>query len=238
MPFLLALLFLFTNFSHALDVPAHTSLAIDLTGTLTPTEQRKLHESLLSVQYNNGPQIQLLVIPTLDGDALESYSLKVVEQYELGDKERDDGVLLLIALKERKLRIEVGQGLEGVLPDITAGRIIRDVIVPYFKDGDIRGGIYAGLDAISKTVGKTIDGIPKKYQNNKFRNSVKFYVIKIIFILIIFGFLFLPPIIHTGSLGTSRHRYRGRGGYGGGFGGGFGGGGGGGFSGGGSSGGW
>ena len=91
-----------------------------------------------------------LTIPSLEGDSLEDFSIRVAEAWKIGKKGFDNGAILLIARDDRKLRIEVGYGLEGVMPDAIASRIIREVITPRFRSGDFTGGIEAGIDAMLK----------------------------------------------------------------------------------------
>ena len=98
-------------------------------------------------------QIAVLLIPSLDGDVIENYSLRVVEKWQLGTKKNDNGVLLLIAVDDHKMRIEVGHGLEGVLTDALSSRIIRNEIAPNFRRGDFDTGVTASIDAIIKTIG-------------------------------------------------------------------------------------
>jgi uncharacterized protein len=108
----------------------------------------QLEESLRRFEEQTGHQIAVLIIPSLEGEELEAYSIKVAETWKIGHKGFDNGAILLIARDDRKLRIEVGYGLEGVLPDALASRIIREVIVPRFRSNDYPGGIEAGVEAI------------------------------------------------------------------------------------------
>ena len=128
----------------------------DLTETLTPDQTAKLEQKLAAFEARKGSQIAVLIVPTTQPEAIEQYSIRVAEQWKLGRKGVDDGALLLVAKDDRALRIEVGYGLEGALPDAIAKRIIEDIIVPRFKTGDFYGGIDAGVDAMIKVV----DGEP------------------------------------------------------------------------------
>ena len=116
----------------SLDVPKLTGPVVDLAGVLSRSEQAEISASLLQFQRQYGPQLQVLVVPKLEDETIESYSIKVVDAWKLGTKGKDNGVLLLIATDDRKVRIEVGRGLEGDLPDALAGRIIRAGILPFF----------------------------------------------------------------------------------------------------------
>lgn len=137
-------------------VPTLTHRVTDLTGTLTPQQQQTLEQSLQAFEARKGSQIALLIVPSTAPEAIEQYSIRVVEQWKLGRKNVDDGALLLIAKNDRTLRIEVGYGLEGALNDATCQRIISEIIVPAFKQGDFYGGIQAGLERMIKVV----DGEP------------------------------------------------------------------------------
>ena len=99
-----------------------------------------------------GSQIAVLIVPTTDGEAIEQFSLRVAEAWKIGRKKIDDGALLVVAKNDRHLRIEVGYGLEGALTDVTAKRIIDEIITPQFKTGDFAGGISAGVDRIIRII--------------------------------------------------------------------------------------
>jgi uncharacterized protein len=118
---------------------------------------QQLEQRLERFENETGHQIAVLTIPSLQGDALESFSIRVAENWKIGKKGFDNGVILVIAQNDRKLRIEVGYGLEGVLPDAIASRIIREVIVPRFRANEYVGGIEAGIESIMKvTRGETL----------------------------------------------------------------------------------
>jgi uncharacterized protein len=133
-------------------VPALTGRVVDLTGTLTADQKTALEAKLAAFEAEKGAQIAVLLVPTTQPEAIEQYSIRVVEAWKLGRKGVDDGVLLLIAKNDRKMRIEVGYGLEGVLPDAVAKRIISEVITPFFKAGAFYDGIDAGISAIIRVV--------------------------------------------------------------------------------------
>jgi len=137
-------------------VPPLTGRVVDQTATLSAAEISDLEQKLKAFEDRKGSQIAVLIVPTTAPEALEQYGIRVVEQWQLGRKKVDDGALLLVAKDDRKLRIEVGYGLEGVLNDATAKRIIDEIITPRFKAGDFAGGINAGVD---RMIG-VIDGEP------------------------------------------------------------------------------
>ena len=144
---------LFTPLSvSALDVPPLTGRVVDLAHVLPAQESAELSDQLKAHEEKTGNQVALLILPSLEGEPLEEYSHRVATTWKLGQKGTDNGVLLLVALNERKLRIEVGYGLEGTLTDLRSARIIRYEIVPRFKSGDIPGGVRAGTEAILKTI--------------------------------------------------------------------------------------
>ncbi|MEQ1438346.1 YgcG family protein [Fontimonas sp. SYSU GA230001] len=120
----------------------------DLTGTLTAAQQRELTQRLIMFEQAKGSQLAVLIVPTTQPETVEQYALRVAEAWKLGRKGIDDGVLLLVAKDDRALRIEVGYGLEGALPDAIAKRIIAETITPSFRDGDFYGGIAAGVGQI------------------------------------------------------------------------------------------
>jgi uncharacterized protein len=137
-------------------VPSLTARVTDLTGTLSPSQRDALEQELRAFETRKGSQIAVLIVPTTQPEVIEQYSLRVVEAWKLGRKGVDDGVLLLIAKDDRALRIEAGYGLEGVIPDAVANRVVDEIIVPFFKQGDFYGGIQAGVSRLIRLV----DGEP------------------------------------------------------------------------------
>jgi uncharacterized protein len=133
-------------------VPVLKQHVTDLTATLDAGQIQLLENKLSAFESGKGSQIAVLLVPTTQPETIDQYGIRVVEAWKLGRKGVDDGVLLLIAKGDRKLRIEVGYGLEGALNDATAKRIVSEVISPYFKRQDFYGGIDAGLEAIIKVV--------------------------------------------------------------------------------------
>src|SRR5215813_716023 len=131
-------------------VPQLTGRVVDQTGTLSSGDIAQLTQKLADLQTRKGSQIAVLIVPTTDGEPIEQFSLRVAEAWKIGRKKVDDGALLVIAKNDRRLRIEVGYGLEGVLTDVTAKRIIDEVITPKFRSGDFASGI---SDGINKMIG-------------------------------------------------------------------------------------
>ena len=129
-------------------VPPLTGRVIDQTGTLSVVEKADLERRLADLERRKGSQIAVLLVPTVRPEAIEQYSIRVVEAWKLGRKDPDDGVLLLVAKDDREVRIEVGYGLEGAIPDATANRIISDFVLPRFRVDDYPGGISAAVDRL------------------------------------------------------------------------------------------
>ena len=137
-------------------VPPLTGRVVDQTGTLSAGDIAALTQTLRGLELRKGSQIAVLIVPTTEPETIEQYSIRVAEAWKIGRKKVDDGALLVVAKNDRKLRIEVGYGLEGALNDVTSKRIIDEIITPKFKSGDFAGGISAGVERI---IG-VIDGEP------------------------------------------------------------------------------
>lgn len=145
-------------------IPPLKSHVTDLTATLSTHEVTLLEQKLAAFEKTKGSQIAVLIVPTTQPEAIEQYAIRVVDAWKLGRKKIDDGALLLIAKNDRALRIEVGYGLEGVLPDAMAKRIIEEIIVPQFKAGSFAGGITAGVDAmLSLIAGESLPPPPTRH---------------------------------------------------------------------------
>lgn len=157
------------SFAFALDVPPLRGRVNDLAGMLPPDRARALEERMANFERETGHQIAVLTIPSLQGDALEDFSIRVAETWKVGQKGFDNGAILLVARDDRKLRIEVGYGLEGILPDAIASRIIREVIAPRFRAGDFAAGIEAGTESIMKIArGEKISAaVPRPQTENR-----------------------------------------------------------------------
>jgi len=235
--------------SGALDVPPLRGHVNDYSRLMAPERARALEERLARFEQETGNQVAVLTIPGLEGEDLEGFSIKVADTWKIGKKGFDNGVILLIVQNDRKLRIEVGYGLEGVLPDAIASRIIREVIVPHFRANDYAGGIEAGVESILKvTSGEPLPEAARRRSSrgsgSSLTNLLFIFMILAFPIIAILGNLSQPGGVGAWSTRGSRRQGIWWGGFGGGFGGGgFGGGGGfsgggGGFSGGGASGGW
>jgi uncharacterized protein len=145
-------------FAAAADVavPPLSGRVVDQTGTLSSDDVARLTQTLRGLELRKGSQIAVLIVPTTEPETIEQYAIRVAEAWKIGRKKVDDGALLVVAKDDRKLRIEVGYGLEGALTDVTAKRIIDEIITPKFRSGDFAGGISDGVDRIIGVV----DGEP------------------------------------------------------------------------------
>ena len=141
-----------TSFVSALDVPPLTGRIVDLAHVLPADVAVSLTHDLEAHETKTSNQVAVLILPSLEGDPFEEFSHRVSTTWKLGRKGTDNGVLLLVSLKDRKVRIEVGYGLEGTLTDLRSAHIIRQEIVPRFRTGDLPGGIAAGVQAILGTI--------------------------------------------------------------------------------------
>lgn len=246
--FLFIILILIFTQIFALKVPKLMGHVNDYAGILSQHEKNTLERMLISAENKTSSQIVLLTIPSLKGESLEDFSMNVVETWKIGQKEFDNGILLLIAMKERKIRIEVGYGLEHIITDAKSGFIIRNLMLNDFRKGDFLGGLSASIKAVSGLITKDFEITPEQLARYKKMERigkpaqvpVGFIIFMIMILLSMFGkkgkgrrggilpLLLLGSMLGGGGRGSS------------GFGGGFGGfsGGGGGFGGGGASGGW
>jgi uncharacterized protein len=155
--FLLTFLLCFATAALAdVAVPPLTGRVVDLTGTLAADQIAAQSQRLKDLDTRKGAQVAVLIVPTTQPETIEQYSIRAADAWKIGRRKIDDGALLVVAKNDHKLRIEVGYGLEGALTDVTARRIIDEVIVPRFKNGDFAGGIDAGL---ARIIG-VIDGEP------------------------------------------------------------------------------
>lgn len=137
-------------------VPPLAARVTDLTGTLSAGQKASLEQTLQAFEARKGSQIAVVMVATSAPETIEQYALRVAEQWKIGRKKVDDGAILVVAKDDRALRIEVGYGLEGALNDATAKRIVSEIIVPRFREGDFSGGIGAGVDRMIRV----IDGEP------------------------------------------------------------------------------
>ena len=235
--------------SPAASLPEFTAPVVDSIGRVSAEVETQINSELISFQQSGGPQIAVAVINSTGNATPENYSIDLARTWGIGDKEKDNGVLLLIALEDRTLRIEVGSGVEGELTDVTAGRIVDSVMLPRLRANDVDGAVRDGARAVMQVWrGENVvleptvpsNTVTEPTQQQSIFSIILFFGIMFVFITLAAagkkrGGSMLGPFaagtIYGGGLGNFR------GGFGGGFGG-FGGGGGGGFSGGGAGGSW
>ena len=168
----------------ALDVPALKARVNDYAGLLTPATRNQLEAALLDFERSQSTQIVVLTVSSLEGEPLETFSMKVAESWKIGQKGLDNGAILIVAKNERKIRIEVGYGLEGTLTDMLSGQIIRNDIVPAFKAGKFDQGIAGGVAAMMAAVKGEYQAQPDKKQPRGRDASVSFIPL-IVFIFLI-----------------------------------------------------
>jgi uncharacterized protein len=198
--------------AYGLDVPRLEGYVNDYAGMIHSSTKSKLEEALIGFEQSDSTQIVILTIPALEGENIEEFGIKVAERWKIGHQDKDNGILFIVSKQERKIRIEVGRGLEGKLTDLMAGRIIDQVIKPKFKQSDFDGGFIAGVSAlISATRGEFKGGQrPVQRRQKSFPPFLTFLLFLGIFILIlgslsrilggIAGALGLPALVYLTAL--------------------------------------
>jgi uncharacterized protein len=147
-------------------VPPLTARVTDLTGTLSGGAVARIEAKLAALEDKKGSQLAVLIVPTTQPEEIEQYGIRVAQAWKLGRKGVDDAAILIVAKNDRRVRIEVGYGLEGALPDATANRIIDETIAPRFKAGDFDGGVEAGVDKMISVVnGEPLPEPDKKWEH-------------------------------------------------------------------------
>ena len=191
-----------TGLVHALDVPPMTGRVMDLAHVLPALSVESMSARLAAHETATSNQVAALIVPSLQGDVLEEFSHRVATTWKLGQKGIDNGVLLLVAIQERKVRIEVGYGLEGTLTDARSARIIRNEVIPHFRAGDLPGGVAAGIHAIVRTIEGTYQATERPVSREGTDRLVQ--VMTAIIVGVVLGFVlmnvnrFLGPIAGTG----------------------------------------
>ena len=170
-------------------VPQLTGRVVDRTSTLSADQIASLDATLKAFEQRKGSQVAVLIVPTTSPETIEQFALRVAEQWKIGRTKVDDGAILLVAKDDRSLRIEVGYGLEGALSDVTAKRIIDEVIVPKFRNGDFAGGISDGVDRILKVIDGEPLPAPKPERTDAFGDVGSSLPVLAFGVLIVGGFL-------------------------------------------------
>ncbi|ACH39432.1 protein of unknown function DUF477 [Citrifermentans bemidjiense Bem] len=178
---------LFATLCQGVEVPPLKGYVNDYAAMLSPAAAQQLESELAAFERSDSTQIVVLTIPSLEGEVLEEYSIKVVENWRIGQKGKDNGALLLVAKNDRKVRIESGRGLEGTLTDLISGRIIRNEITPAFKRGEYDLGVTRGAEAIMATVRGEYQAEPNDLRHGK-RGANPIFTL-LIFVLVASVFL-------------------------------------------------
>ena len=171
-------------------VPPLKSLVTDLTGTLSQSDVAQLDAKLKAFEAEKGSQIAVLIVPTTQPEDIAQYSIRVVDAWKIGRKKQDDGVLVLVAKDDRKMRIEVGRGLEGAIPDLYAKRIITEEMSPRFKQGDFFGGINAATDKVTGLINGEQLAPPERQRDGLHlggQNSLPIFLFTTIFLTMFFS---------------------------------------------------
>lgn len=201
---LLPALLLLTGTAWAeVPVPPLHARVTDLTATLTPDQQQKIERDLAELEARKGAQLAVLLVPSTQPETIEQFARRVLDEWKLGRKGIDDGALLLVAKDDRKLRIETQYGLEGVIPDAIAKRIVVEDIAPHFKQGDYYGGIEAGISRMSRLVEG--EPLPPPQESEPGWSSLEEYFPILIFAVLIVGGLFrliFGRLLGAGVAGT------------------------------------
>ena len=166
------LLLFFTAVLAQVEIPELSHRVTDLTATLSGQQVAALENRLAAFEAKKGSQIAILIVPTTQPEDIAQFGIRVAEAWKIGRQNVDDGVILIIAKEDRKLRLEVGYGLEGTIPDAIAKRVIAETITPFFKKGDFAGGIDAGVIQLMQLIeGETLP-VPTSVPNTQMNEGV------------------------------------------------------------------
>jgi uncharacterized protein len=167
-------------------VPPLKVRVTDLTGTLSAEQIQDLESRLGVFERGKGSQIAVLMLPSTQPETIEEYSIRVADAWKIGRARVDDGVILVVAKNDRKLRVEVGRGLEGAIPDAVAKRVIAEVITPHFKANDFYGGIAAGTGALMKLIeGEALPAPRSGVIINGVHRAIDFQTIFLLFVALV-----------------------------------------------------
>jgi uncharacterized protein len=183
--------FLLAGWTHAIEIPKLQTRVTDLAGILTTEEAAGLEAKLKDLETSDSTQVAVLIIPSLEGESLEDFSVRTATAWGLGQKGRDNGALLLVALKERKVRIETGYGLEPTLTDAKSHTIIQNEIIPQFRQGNYGAGVDAGITAIIQVVRGAYEPTPVKSNpssDRSGRSTLNFLIVLLMPLLWIMSF--------------------------------------------------
>ena len=203
-----AAVLLFSGSGFAATVPALKGRVNDYAKIIRDSDEREIEEYLAGIEQNTGIQIAVLTMPSLDGEDISSFGIKVADKWDIGDKEKDNGAILIVAYAEHDLRIEVGDGLEGSLTDAKCGLILRNVIVPEFRDGNYSEGILKGVKNIGAVATGDESAVSKSVREGENSSGSSDDLVPV-FAILVWLILFICSI----TAGTRRGRGRRRGRY-------------------------
>ncbi len=185
---LFLLLIFFSLNAFADDIPSYSSYVNDYAGVITEKDKTSMESVAKEVEDKTGAQIAVLTVKSMAPYAsIEDFGMAVAEKWKVGQKDKDTGIIIILAMEERKVRIEVGYGLEGIFNDARAGRILDNTILPYFRGGDFSAGLRRGMFKIADTIGTEMDvelDERAKMQDNSFTESLCLLLFFIIFVSI------------------------------------------------------
>ncbi|MET0283018.1 MAG: TPM domain-containing protein, partial [Polyangiales bacterium] len=170
--------------ARALEAPPLTAQVNDLAGMIDAAHRQALESKLAAYERSTGHQFVVLTVPSLEGDVIEDFGVRVFEQWKLGDAKREDGLLLVVALEDRKTRIEVGYGLEGAVTDLFSVQVLRDVLRPALREGRFEEGLEQTLDLLMAKAEGVEVGVPKPRERRGSSASAGFVVFLVIMILL------------------------------------------------------
>ncbi|MDD2735885.1 MAG: TPM domain-containing protein [Desulfuromonadaceae bacterium] len=183
---IIVMMLLLPHLACALEVPQLRGRVNDYANMLSPGASQRLEQTLADFERSDSTQIVVLTINSLEGESLEEYAIKVAEAWKIGRTKLDNGAILLIAKQERKIRIEVGRGLEGVLTDLVSGRIIRGDMAPYFKKNDYDAGITAGVSSVIQVVRGEYTAQPRDLKQGKKSAEPVFTLLIFLLVAVVF----------------------------------------------------
>ena len=174
---------LLTTAADLVPLPALAARVTDLTATLTAEQRAALEASMAAIERQKGSQVAILILPTTQPETIEEFGIRLAEAWQVGRDGVDDGVIVIVAKDDRKMRLEVGYGLEGPIPDAVAKRIVADVMAPRFRQGDFAGGLNETVDALGKLIGG--EALPAPPASEEFPNvnlDNGFWLVVILFV--------------------------------------------------------
>ena len=184
-------------------VPPLIRHVVDQAGLLQPAQAEELDQRLWQFEKAHGSQIAVLIVPTTQPESIEQYSIRVFDAWKLGRKQHNDGILMVVATQDRKLRIDTGYGLEGAIPDAIAKRIVAEIITPQFRAGNPLGGLLGGVEQIEKLIaGEQLPPAASQGKQDGQEPFAEFLVIGIVAATIIGSVLSLILGRFFGSLAT------------------------------------